>query len=242
MQRFVVFSVILSCLALAAPERGQAAGFVSYPLAAGINAEYQAGASGPSSDKLAALNDPKSTEATPIGNWVEFVFQKTKVVTKVTIANGFKDKRNYARHGRLRAVTLELDGGVNLVLTLPDSPKAKTFRVPNVKTAKVRLVPQGVYPGSDSKTPYLSLVRFSGYDPSEKQIVVTGEFKECKIDPAHSADQFHCGYFQAVDGTKYGCADDLCYHPPGQVGRQVVVTGVAGADNVLTVLDAKPTQ
>jgi len=218
---------------------------VSYPLPFNIDAAYDAASGAIPSGNLASLSDRDSTTGAAIGQWISFNFNGLVTVTSLTVVNGWAAPGKYSQYGRIKTATLTFDTGAKQQIHLKDSDAPQTISV-NGKGAKAKLTVTSVYAGSVSSKPYLSSLRFEGFDPQKQQVQMTGKFEGCVRSRSSSMGDgteqplFYCVRFHADDGALYGCMDDLCFHPKEYMNTRLSVVGIVKEGNVLEVLQATP--
>lgn len=233
--------VLVLLLVLAACPAWAGDPVISSPLAFQINASA---GTGPDAN-LSLLVDPDNTEGVPIGQWIEFDFSKNVAVTRMTVANGWVDPAAFHQHSRIKTAQLVFENGSTQTVSLKDTNKPQVINLKG-EGSKVKLTVSAVYPGRSSQAPYLSRVAFEGYDPSLKQVTVTGRYEGCVHSRSSSnwgggqEPLYYCVRFHTDDGKDYGCMDDLCFHTKDLVNVHLRVTGVIKPGDVLEVLEAKP--
>ena len=214
---------------------------VSIPLAVQLDAP---GGNEPGGN-LSRLVAPANTEGVAVGQWIEFTFGKNMVITAVTVVNGWAAAGSFHQYGRVKTARIAFGDGSVQSIAMKDTDKPQTFAIKGTGDT-ARLTVTAVYPGRASHTPYLSHVAFEGYDPSLRQMTITGRYEGCVHSRSSSSwggDEqpfFYCARFHADDGTSYGCLDDLCFHTQDQVNVRLRVTGVVKPGNILEVMEAKP--
>jgi len=234
-----VLLVLVSSLAVFAAQGSPR--LVSYPLAFQIDAS----ASQEPGANLARLVQPGNSAGVAVGQWIDFDFGQDVALTGITLANGWGGTWAYPDHARVMTASLEYPDGSRQVITLRDTPTPQTIAVKG-RGSRVRLTVTAIYPGLKGDTPYLSGVAFLGYDPSLRQVTMTGRFEGCVRSQSSSswsgeeAPLYYCSRFKADDGKLYGCEDDLCFHPAEYVGTGLRVTGVVKSGDMLQVLKAEP--
>lgn len=230
----VLLLVLVACPAWAANP------IVSSPLAFQINAT----GAGPDVN-LALLVDPDNTEGVPIGQWIEFDFGKDMAITRMTVSNGWGEPAAFHQHGRIKTAHLVFEDGSTQNISLKDTFKTQSITLKG-QGRKVKMTVSAVYPGRSSQTPTLARVAFEGYDPTLRQVTITGRYEGCVHSRSNSnwgGEQeplYYCARFHTDDGKDYGCMDDLCFHTKEYVGVRLQVTGVVKPGDVLEVLEAKP--
>jgi hypothetical protein len=235
--------VLLFLLAAAMPAGSVWAGgpVVSTPLAVQIDAPAGSEPSG----NLARLVAASNTEGVAVGQWIEFTFDKPVAVTTMTVVNGWAAPESFHQYGRVKTARIFFGDGSEQTITLKDTDKPQVIAIKGGGNT-ARLTATAVYPGRSSHTPYLSHVAFEGYDPTVRQVTITGRYEGCVHSRSSSSwdgDEkpfFYCARFHADDGASYGCQDDLCFHTQDQVNVRLRVTGVVKPGNILEVLEAKP--
>jgi hypothetical protein len=194
---------------------------------------------------LSRLVDSANTTGVPVGLWLDFDFGKTVTLTRMTIVNGFAEPGTFRRHSRVKTAELAFSDGTAQLVHLKDTDKPQTIAIRGGGKT-VRFTVASVYPGDTSQAPYISRIGFEGFDPTERQVTLTGRFEGCVRSRSSASWEgqqeslFYCSRFRADDGSIYGCLDDLCFHPQNLVNTRLRVTGVVNRDNVLRVLEAKP--
>lgn len=235
-----ILSTLLLVLSLSVPALA-AEKPVSTPLAFQIDAA----AAPESGANLARLVEPGNSAGVPVGQWIGFDFGKSVTLTRMTIVNGWAAPESFRQHPRLKTVLLEFADGSRQSVTLKDTSEPQSVALKGGGKG-VKLTVKDVYPGSEGETPYVSGVSFEGFDPSQRQVTLTGRFEGCVQSRSSSswsgeeAPLYYCSRFRADDGRLFGCMDDLCFHPKEMVNVRLKVTGVVKEGDVLQVLEAAP--
>ena len=221
---------------------------VSYPLPYNIDAAYDttSGSVSPGpAGRLSSLMAPGGTTGAPIGQWISFDYNALVNVTSLTLVNGWAAPEKFNQYGRIKTAVLAFEGGAKEQIHLKDTDTPQTVAV-HGKGTKAKLTVTSVYPGSVSDVPYLSSLRFEGFDPQKVQVQMTGRFEGCVRSRSSSMGDgteqplYYCVRFHAEDGALYGCMDDLCFHPREYMNTRLSMVGIVKEGNVLEVLQATP--
>lgn len=88
-----------------------------------------------------------------IGEWLRFDFGREINLHRIVILPGyFKSQQIWAQNNRLAAITLQFSDGSSNQFTFSDTMDRQTVDMGSVKTRWVRLIIDGVFPGTDPDT------------------------------------------------------------------------------------------